>query len=95
MDRKRPWTEADRAPYGSFPVPCPRLTDVREKDGDVTLTLGWDQGLVIVEHAQRAFRDARTLTSQDLSDAFFALWRVASRPRSCPLDSGGPGERRL
>ncbi len=82
VDRKRPWAGAEGALYGSFPVPRPCLTDVRENDGDLTLTVGWEYGLVIIEHAQRAFHDARALTPQDLSDVFFALWRVASRARA-------------
>ena len=82
VDTKRQATEAERGPYGSFPVPDPRFMNVTETPGGITLTLGWDHGIVIIEHAQRAFRDARSPTSQDLSDAFFALWRLARKAGS-------------
>ena len=81
VDTKRALSPAECGPYGSFAVPRLRLMNVTEKKGNLTLALGWDLGFVIIEDSQRAFSNPRSLTSQDLSDAFFALWRAAVRLR--------------
>ena len=55
-------------------VDASRFTNVIEKKGELTLSLRWEHGVVVIEQAQRAFADPRALTPEDLSDIFFVLW---------------------